>query len=351
MASVIVPSDNVDHVIRSTTEWNSTAMKNWPVPRGCLCIELTDQKETKIKCGEGDKFYWQLPYVGGKGDLSNYYTKQEVDRLLDNLNRMQIASTEIYETRSKLPRSGNKLGDVRLVENPNPSVSTDPVEYMWCLGKWIPLGSIFDVDLSKYVTRAEIMPRVEALEKVAHSHPNKPILDQITAPYTTQEKSKLATLKNYDDTEVKRDISQLKQKAHTHANMDILNRTTANYTREEKQKLATLKNYTPFVGTDGVDDGAEGLVPAPLTTDANKFLSSDGTWKTATAQSMAAGDGIEIDDTTSPPTIVNTGVLDVELSETVSGGLTITDKDGDVDIDPFSTLGVITVHFNKLTEG
>ena len=41
MAAVNVPSNNVDHVVRTSQEWDSSAMANWPVPRGCLCIELT----------------------------------------------------------------------------------------------------------------------------------------------------------------------------------------------------------------------------------------------------------------------------------------------------------------------
>ena len=40
-------------------------------------------------------------------------------------------------------------------------------------------------------------------------------------------------------------------------------------------------NITDFVGTDGTNAGAQGLVPAPATTDADKFLKSDGTWATA----------------------------------------------------------------------
>ena len=40
-------------------------------------------------------------------------------------------------------------------------------------------------------------------------------------------------------------------------------------------------NITNFVGTDGTAAGAQGLVPAPATTDADKFLKSDGTWATA----------------------------------------------------------------------
>lgn len=43
---------------------------------------------------------------------------------------------------------------------------------------------------------------------------------------------------------------------------------------------ATDTTYSNFVGTDGLDNGAAGLVPAPLTTDTNKYLKSDGTWAT-----------------------------------------------------------------------
>lgn len=39
--------------------------------------------------------------------------------------------------------------------------------------------------------------------------------------------------------------------------------------------------YSNFVGTDGVDAGAAGLVPAPTAADVDKFLKSDGTWATA----------------------------------------------------------------------
>ena len=41
---------------------------------------------------------------------------------------------------------------------------------------------------------------------------------------------------------------------------------------------ATDTTYSDFVGTDGVDSGSNGLVPAPATTDASKFLKADGTW-------------------------------------------------------------------------
>lgn len=44
---------------------------------------------------------------------------------------------------------------------------------------------------------------------------------------------------------------------------------------------ATDTTYSDFTGTDGQTAGTAGLVPAPATTDAGKFLKADGTWDTA----------------------------------------------------------------------
>ena len=41
---------------------------------------------------------------------------------------------------------------------------------------------------------------------------------------------------------------------------------------------ATDTTYGAFTGTDGVDPGTPGLVPAPAASDAGKFLNADGTW-------------------------------------------------------------------------
>lgn len=43
----------------------------------------------------------------------------------------------------------------------------------------------------------------------------------------------------------------------------------------------TDTTYSDFTGTDGSSVGVAGLVPAPATTDAGKFLKADGTWDTA----------------------------------------------------------------------
>lgn len=55
--------------------------------------------------------------------------------------------------------------------------------------------------------------------------------------------------------------------------------------------------YSDFVGTDGQSDGDNGLVPAPVVADVDKFLKSDGTWATVqtgstiTMQSTDPGEG------------------------------------------------------------
>lgn len=45
--------------------------------------------------------------------------------------------------------------------------------------------------------------------------------------------------------------------------------------------IGESKQYDDFVGTDGTNAGEAGLVPAPTTADAGKFLKADGTWDTA----------------------------------------------------------------------
>ena len=48
--------------------------------------------------------------------------------------------------------------------------------------------------------------------------------------------------------------------------------------------------YEDFVGTDGEEAGTHGLVPAPATTDAGKYLKADGTW----AEVASGGDVVEL---------------------------------------------------------
>lgn len=327
-------NDSHQHVVKTSEQWNDRIVEFWVVPRGCLCVELTPKGKTKIKIGEGNKYYSQLPYICEGHDLSQYYTKDEIDNLFDNLNRMAIMSTDEYDSKSDLPMNDNKLGDVRFVKSSSPSIKSDPDIYLWDGSKWVFVGYEFkDIDLSQYLKKDEfhemfdpVKEQVDEMYPMRHTHENKDILDQITAPYTIPEKEKLAGLENYDDTEIRQlihdtghthpnkdildtitseslwsesdrekfdslhnyDDSEVKvrieileSKSHTHDNKDILDQITAPFTTEDKTKLDSLHNDDVFRGTDGMYPGSEGNVPAPSVLDVGKFLSSDGTWKSA----------------------------------------------------------------------
>ena len=73
------------------------------------------------------------------------------------------------------------------------------------------------------------------------------------------------------DTTFSVDTTIIQEKLTAGANVSISGNTIS----------ATDTTYSDFVGTDGTAAGTAGLVPAPATTDAGKFLKADGTWDTA----------------------------------------------------------------------
>ena len=239
-------STDRSHVIRTSQQWESAIDKYSVIPWGVLCIELTPDGKTKAKVGEGNKFYSQLPYISEDVDLTQYYTKEEVDAIITNLEFMSIKSAEPYDSRNRLPRTGNKLGDVRFVKNLN-KPGDDPFMYLWNGTKWVfSGGSIFDADLSEYAKKSEVYPRLQQLEALSHTHRNKTILDE----------------------------------------------TSAIYTVEKDEKLVSLDVFVPATEDE---DGGEGLVPAPLAGQQAKFLRGDGTWaKVKTGDKYRAGDGVTI---------------------------------------------------------
>lgn len=75
------------------------------------------------------------------------------------------------------------------------------------------------------------------------------------------------------DTAFYYDTSEIQPKLTAGTNINITGTTIS----------ATDTTYSNFTGTDGVDAGTAGLVPAPATTDAGKYLKADGTWDTVAA--------------------------------------------------------------------
>ena len=88
------------------------------------------------------------------------------------------------------------------------------------------------------------------------------------------------------------DLTGKANASHTHTTIDITD-------FPELATVATSGDYndltntpTAFVGTDGTTAGAAGLVPAPATTDATKFLNADGNWEFAMTTMVIARYGI-----------------------------------------------------------
>ncbi len=88
------------------------------------------------------------------------------------------------------------------------------------------------------------------------------------------------------------DLTGKSDTGHTHTTIDITD-------FPELATVATSGDYndltntpTAFVGTDGTTAGAAGLVPAPATTDATKFLNADGNWEFAMTTMVIARYGI-----------------------------------------------------------
>lgn len=75
------------------------------------------------------------------------------------------------------------------------------------------------------------------------------------------------------DTAFYYDTSEIQPKLTAGTNVQITGTTIS----------ATDTTYSNFTGTDGVDAGTAGLVPAPATTDAGKYLKADGTWDSVQA--------------------------------------------------------------------
>ena len=66
---------------RTTEEW---AKETRVIPEGFLCIEKADGGDIKLKAGDGEHTYEQLPYANAGADLDNYYNKGEIDEKFDD---------------------------------------------------------------------------------------------------------------------------------------------------------------------------------------------------------------------------------------------------------------------------
>lgn len=369
MAINFIKKEDLSHITRTTRQWETTIDRYEIIPKGVLCIELCNDKLTKIKIGNGHLIYEQLPYVSDV-NLSDYYTKEETNNLLKDLKCIKIKGEA--SSLSDLPLRGNEEGDLWFIPKSDPDTHNRYDEYIWYKNKWESFGSS-DIDLSEYAKKSyvdahiqevqnEITEIIESgylhkhdnknildhtsavynvekdnklrdlhnyddteLREKAHTHLNKNILDQTDAVYNRDKDDKLSSLHNYDDTDVKDRISALEGVAHSHSNQDVLDRTTAAFTKEQAMILLDCKD---FVGTDGVHDGYHGFVPAPTAADAGKVLGANGQWVEGGSSGgdvVTQGGGIEI------TTDAQTGVKTVSVN--AGTGLSIDPDTGELNAD------------------
>lgn len=351
--------NDLTHIVRTSDQWKNTYDKYELIPTGVLCVELVSSDVTKIKIGDGHNIFSKLPYIGDL-DLSKYYTKLETDtRIKEILTQEKVVRIKgLVGSKSDLPADA-RCGDIYFVRQLSSS-DNKYIEYIYSPDNtWEPLGGIpVDIDLSEYAKTAYVDDKIEQVnERIddieqhgTHTHPNKEILDQITEPYTTADKETLASLHNYDDTEIREMISQ---SSHTHSNKDILDATSAAFTKEDKSKLDQLNPYDDstikeritelervahehsnkrildqttasftkeyerkmrwirmYTGCTGMEEGIAGLVPAAQAGEEDYVLSGSGEWvpqtggggtyelpiaTTSTLGGIKVGDGLEID--------------------------------------------------------
>lgn len=383
MAINFIKKEDLTHITRTTKQWETTVDRYEIIPKGVLCIELCNDKLTKIKIGNGHQIYEKLPYVSGI-DLSDYYTKEETDDLLRELKTVKIKGEA--SSLSDLPLSGNEEGDIYFIPKTSPSQNDKYDEYIWFKNNWESWGSS-NIDLSEYAKKEYVDQHIQEVQNEiteilesgylhkhnnknvldqtsavyntekdqkldslhnyddtelrakSHTHLNKNILDQIDAVYNRDKDDKLSSLENYDDTYIQDRLSVLEQVAHFHDNMDVLNRTTAAFTREQAMILLDCKD---FEGATASSNGYHGFVPAPMKADREHFLRGDGVWaevQQGGGDTITEGGGISI------TTDSQTGVKTVSVN--VGTGLEVDQQTGELNVTSEGT----TYTFESNTDG
>ena len=164
---------------------------------------------------------WKNSYV--KTDLNNYYTKQQADNLLSQKEPTIVAKGTTtnddnfyYSGTKKWVDLLYKIRNTTLdnLDTSNSEVITEIDNILSAFGKIQgqlnnKVDKVIGLGLSKNDYDDSEKANVAENTKARHTHDNKPILDSITASFTSELKNKLESLTNYDDTVIKQDITNL----------------------------------------------------------------------------------------------------------------------------------------------
>lgn len=189
-----------------------------------------------------DKTNSQWVFIGA---VEGYYTKAQTDDLLDEKQDTLTAGSNIQI-------SGSTIS------------ATDTT---YTAGNGLDLtGTTFSADTTVLATQADLATKQGTLTAGANiSIDSNNVISATDTTYTAGTGLDLA------DTTFSVDTTTIQEKLTAGTNVSISGNTIS----------ATDTTYSDFVGTDGTAAGTAGLVPAPATTDADKFLKADGTWDTA----------------------------------------------------------------------
>lgn len=222
---------------------------------------------------ESDQKYATKSEVEAKQDalISGTNIKTFNGQSILGIGNIEFEQGKVILVVSELPESGDS-DKVYLV--PNESSRTNDIydEYLWIAeqSKWEFLGNKHvDVDLTNYYTKEEvdelITPHVNAYTKqesdakyatieVVNTKVDKVVGKQLsTEDYTSEEKEKLAGLSNYDDSEVKEDVSNNTQAIST------LTQTVNSKVDKIEGKGLSAEDYTSNDKTKlaGIEEGAQ----------------------------------------------------------------------------------------------
>lgn len=207
MANTTLNNVKVLHDVRTTAEWATVGTT--VIPKGYLTIELTTTGQPKAKVGNGTDTWATLPYLTAETDLSDYATKNYVDTGIQSaisaLGTIFTVKGRV-DTSNDLPAEDNKNGDVYLVGAED---SDNYAEYMWTGTLWNMLGTTVEVDLSNYYTKDAVYTKTEVDGLLDDKVDKVDGMGLSQENFTTDLKTKLDGLENYDDTSLAQRVTDI----------------------------------------------------------------------------------------------------------------------------------------------
>lgn len=245
-------------------------------------------------------------YVGSEGP---YYTASEVDTLLGGKQNTLTAGSNIQINGNTISAtdttysvmsgaSAGSAGTAGLVPAP---AAGDQNKALKGDGTWgeVASGTIFYMNASesgatRHLYKSPDMTGLATMQDIIDANEEGQVIVRISTSVTPETYSDMYLQNAYvasgdyqmifldNQYYYSFDTSLTSDNTFQFAKSEIQRKLTAgtNISINGNTISATDTTYSDFVGTDGLVAGTHGLVPAPLTTDVNKYLKSDGTWAT-----------------------------------------------------------------------